>query len=72
MYISCLDRGEKRNRARMAELNSNMATATANKMETAAAEIKELDEEADSLCNMLEKIVAEKKKQDSHLRLLKD
>jgi len=68
MYISCLDRGKKRDRARMGEYNRK---AIAHKLETAAAEIKELDEEADRLCNTLEKIVADKKKQDFHLRLLK-
>ena len=69
MYISCLDRGKKRDRARMGEYNRK---AIAHKLETAAAEIKELDEEADRLCNTLEKIVADKKKHDYHLRLLKD
>ena len=69
MYISCLDRGKKRDRARMGEYNRK---AIAHKLETAAAEIKELDEEADRLCNTLENIVADKKKQDFHLRLLKD
>ena len=68
MYISCLDRGNKRDRARMGEYNREK---TAHKLKTAAAEIKELDEEADRLCNTLEKIVADKKKQDFHLRLLK-
>ena len=72
MYISCLDRGKKRDRARRGEFNAKMSRATAHKLETAAAEIKELDEEADCLCNTLEKIVADKKKQDYHLRLLKD
>ena len=67
MYISCLDRGKKRDRFRMGEYNRK---AIAHKLETAAAEIKELDEEADRLCNTLEKIVADKKKQDFHLRLL--
>ena len=57
MYISCLDRGKKRDRARMGK-------AIAHKLETAAAENKELDEEEDRLCNTLEKIVADKKKQD--------
>ena len=46
MYISCLDRGKKRDWARMEEFNSNMAAATAHKLETAAAEIKELDKKA--------------------------
>ena len=51
MYISCLDRGKKRDRASMGEFNTKMLMATAHKLETAAAEIKELDEEADRLCN---------------------
>ncbi len=48
MYISFLDRDKKRDRACMGEFNTK---ATAHKLETAAAEIKELDEEADAMLN---------------------
>ena len=69
MHVCCLDRGRTRDRQRMAQF---IGRKNKESMKAAAAEIEELDKEADHLADKLVEQLNEKLRREFEISLLKD